>query len=217
MKDRPCTELNLSISGLIILKTLHSCKYTSLSIQLHNHTAKPQRKIYLFILTNAKSETNQITQKGQTVKNRFHYWTKRWDHSGNWKHGLLPQDTQKVFLYYINFPHPLFITDAKLDSFYARWLLGKWQHSVVPSRGQGAQGLAGLVWEGCAGDEGPHQPPPPSSHRWLSRVSGLWGTAPQISCLQEQGRVLLLLERQALPFRALILAYPYKKQLLVGF
>jgi len=77
------------------------------------------------------------------MKNRFHYRTKRQDHSGNWKHGLLPQEAS---LYYVNSPHPLFITDARLDCFHVRSLRGKPQQPAVPARGRGA---AVLVQRRC--------------------------------------------------------------------
>lgn len=66
-------ELNMNTPEITTLKDLPACKYTFLPIQLHNHSAKPQRKQFNFFLTNAKSETNQVAPKGQTMKNRFHY------------------------------------------------------------------------------------------------------------------------------------------------
>lgn len=37
-------ELNMNIPEVITLKDAPACKYTFLPIQLHNHSAKPQRK-----------------------------------------------------------------------------------------------------------------------------------------------------------------------------
>lgn len=41
-------ELNINIPELITLKDLSACKYIFLPIQLHNHSAKPQRKQFKF-------------------------------------------------------------------------------------------------------------------------------------------------------------------------
>lgn len=119
---------------------------------------------------------------------------------------------KKSFFYYINSHHPLFITDAKLDNFHVRLLLGKPQQPNMPARGRGT---GGLVWHWCVLG---HQPTFTFlEQEWLSQVRGLWGTAHRVSCLREQGRILLLPKVQAVPLQAPILAYHCKKQLLDGF
>lgn len=53
---------------------------------------------------------------------------------------------KKSFFYHANSPHPLFITDAKLDNFHVKLLLGKQQQPAVPARGQQGWGGTGVCW-----------------------------------------------------------------------